>query len=119
MSNLSRAFRTLALIGVVNVAAATTIARAQAEPPQPDRAAVQQHQVKMKQMKAQMKMPSMDELAAMKKANSDRIAALMAKVKGAQGDDRMAALAEVIGILVEERAAMQQHCAEMCAMMAK
>ena len=30
-----------------------------------------------------------------------------------------AAMAELLGILVEERAAMQQHCAEMHAMMTK
>jgi hypothetical protein len=70
-------------------------------------------------MKGQMPMPSMDELAARKKANTERIAALMARLKDARGEDKMAAMAELLGILVEERAAMQQHCADMHAMMKK
>jgi hypothetical protein len=43
----------------------------------------------------------------------------MAQVQTAQGDDRVAAMAEVIGILVEERASMQEHCAGMHEMMTK
>lgn len=118
MSNLSRVFRTLALITLASGAAAPTIARAQGEPSRHDHAAVEQ-QMKMKQMKGQMQKPSMDELAARNKANTERLAALMAKLKDARDDDRMTVMAEVLGILVEERAAMQQHCADMHAMMTK
>ena len=116
MSSVSRVFHTLAVIAFVSSAASPAIARAQGESSQHDHPAVQQ-QMKMKQMKGQM--PSMDEMAARKKANTERIAALMTKIKDARGDDRTAAMAEVLGILVEERAAMQQHCAEMHAMMTK
>jgi hypothetical protein len=119
MSNLS-ALRTLALLAAIGFASAPTVALAQTESSQHDHAAAQQQdQMKMKQMKGQMKMPSMEELAARKKVNTERIVALMAQVKKARGDERTAAMAELIGILVEERAAMQQHCAEMHAMMAK
>ena len=122
MSNLSRVFPTLAFIAFAILAAAPGVARAQAEPSgQHDHAAAQQQNQmnKMKPMKGQMTMPSMEQLAARKKANTERIAALMAIVKDARGDDRTAAMADVISILVEERAAMQEHCAEMHAMMAK
>lgn len=118
MSSVSRLFHTLAVIAFVSSAASPAIARAQGESSQHDHPAVQQ-QMKMKQMKGDVRMPSMDEMAARKKANTERIAALMTKIKDARGDDRTAAMAEVLGILVEERAAMQQHCAEMHAMMTK
>ena len=116
MSSLSRVFRMLAAIAFVS-SAAPAIARAQNAPSQHDHAV--QQQMTMKQMKGEMRMPSMDEMAARNKANTERISALMAKLKDARGDDRTAAMAEVLGILVEERAAMQQHCAEMHAMMKK
>ena len=118
MSDLSRIFSTVALIAFVSAVAPPAIARAQRGLSQHDHAAVHQ-QMNMKQMKGEMRMPSMDELAARKKANSEKIAALMAKLADARGEDRMAVMAEVLGILVEERAAMQQHCADMHAMMTK
>ena len=58
-------------------------------------------------------------MAAKKKANTERITSLMARVKAESGDARVAAMADVIGILLEERAAMGEHCASMRAMMAK
>jgi hypothetical protein len=119
MSDLSRVIRTLALIAFVGAGLAPAIARAQGEPSTHDHAAVAQPMMKMKAMKGQMPMSSMDELAARKKANTERIAALMARLNEAQGENRVAVMAEVLGILVEERAAMQQHCAEMHAMMKK
>ena len=73
--------------------------------------------MKMGDMKMDNKM--MEEMAAKKKANTDRITALMAQVKSASGDAKVAAMADVIGLLVEERTAMQEHCAAMMATMKK
>ena len=61
----------------------------------------------------------MDEMAAKKKANTERIAALMAQVNSSSGDAKVAAMADVIAALVQERAAMQEHCASMMSMMKK
>ena len=61
----------------------------------------------------------MDEMAAKKKANTERIAALMAQVKSSTGDAKVAAMADVINVLLEERAAMGEHCATMMSMMKK
>ena len=122
MNIMSTTLRTLALIAALSFVARPTIALAQTEQHQHGQTAVQNDQTKMKPMPmGQMKMPSMkmDELAARKKANTERIAKLMEQVKTAQGDARIAAMVEMIGILVEERAAMQEHCAEMHAMMGK
>ena len=68
-----------------------------------------------------MKMgPAMiEEMAAKKRANTERINALMATVKSATGEARVAAMADVVALLIEERAAMQEHCAAMMAMMKK
>jgi hypothetical protein len=68
-------------------------------------------QMKMGEMKMDAKM--MEEMAAKKKANSARIAALMAKVRTATGDAKATAMADVIAVLIEERAEMEQHCATM------
>ena len=73
--------------------------------------------MKMGEMKMDGKM--MAEMAAKKKANTDRIALLMAQVKSASGDAKVAAMADVIAILLEERAAMGEHCASMMAAMKK
>jgi hypothetical protein len=73
--------------------------------------------MKMDGMKMDPKM--MEDMAAKKKANTERIAALMAQVHSSTGDRKVAAMADVIGVLVEERAAMQEHCAAMMAMMKK
>jgi hypothetical protein len=35
------------------------------------------------------------------------------------GDERTSAMADVIAIVLEERAAMQEHCAAMCGKMPK
>ena len=59
----------------------------------------------------------MEEMAAKKKANTARITSLMAQAQTATGDAKVAALADVIAVLVEERAAMQEHCAEMMSAM--
>ena len=67
-------------------------------------------QMKMDQMKmGQMKM----------QGNTERLNALMARVRSTTGDERTSAMADVIAILLEERAAMQEHCAAMCGKMQK
>ena len=66
-------------------------------------------------MKMDAKM--MEEMAAKKKANSARLASLMAQAQTASGDAKVAALAEAVAILVEERGAMQEHCAAMMSAM--
>jgi hypothetical protein len=73
--------------------------------------------MKMGEMKMNPRM--MEEMAAKKKANTERLAALMAQMKNASGDAKVAAMAEVIGVLIEERADMQEHCAAMMAAMKK
>jgi hypothetical protein len=65
----------------------------------------------MGEMKMGVRM--MEQMEAKHKANTERIAALMAQVKSAMGDAKTAALAEVITVLLEERALMQEHCAAM------
>jgi hypothetical protein len=74
-------------------------------------------QMKMGEMKMDGKM--MEEMAAKKKANTERITALMATVKRAAGEAKVTAMADVVAVLLEERAAMQEHCASMMAMMKK
>ena len=44
----------------------------------------------------------MAEMAAKKKANTERITSLMAQVKSASGDVEVAALADVVAVLLEE-----------------
>ena len=73
--------------------------------------------MKMGEMKMDPKM--MEEMAAKKKANTERITALMATVKSATGEAKVAAMADVIAVLLEERTAMQEHCAAMMKMMNK
>ena len=73
--------------------------------------------MKMGEMKMDPKM--MEEMAAKKKANTERLTALMTRVKSTSGDAKVAAMADVIGVLLEERIAMQEHCAAMMKMMKK
>ena len=73
--------------------------------------------MKMGEMKMDATM--MAEMAAKKKANTDRITSLMAQVKSASGDAKVAALADVVAVLLEERAAMGEHCASMMSTMKK
>lgn len=70
---------------------------------------------KMGEMKMDARM--MEEMAAKKKANTARITALMTTVKTATGDVKVAAMADVVAVLLEERVAMQEHCAAMMKMM--
>jgi len=77
----------------------------------------QKEGMKMGDMKMDATM--MAEMAAKKKANTDRITSLMAQVKSASGDAKVAALADVVAVLLEERAAMSEHCASMMSTMQK
>jgi hypothetical protein len=79
--------------------------------------AAQKSGMKMDQMKMDGKM--MEEMAARKQANTERITALMAAVRSATGEAKVTAMADVIAVLVEERAAMHEHCAAMMKMMHK
>jgi hypothetical protein len=72
---------------------------------------MQMDQLKMGEMKMDEKM--MEEMAAQKKANTARINGLMATVKTATGEAKVAAMADVVAVLLEERVAMQEHCAAM------
>lgn len=84
----------------------------------PEKSGAKMEQMKMDQMKmGDMKM--MEEMAAKQKANTERINVLMATVKSAKGETRVAAMADVISVLLEERTAMQEHCAAMMKMMHK
>jgi len=80
---------------------------------------------KADQMKpGHMNMPQMDgahmqQMAERKKANTERLNTLMAQLKDTTGEKKMAVMSDVIGILVEERAAMAEQCAAMHAMMGK
>ena len=77
----------------------------------------QKEGMKMGDMKMDATM--MAEMAAKKKANTDRITSLMAQVKSASGDAKVAALADVVAVLLEERTAMSEHCASMMSTMKK
>ena len=67
----------------------------------------------MKMDHSKMDGKMMEEMAAKKKANTERITALMAKVKTASGDARVTALADVVAVLLEERTSMADQCALM------
>ena len=123
----SQVMRKLSFAGVLAVLVAMLLfvpasaAFAQANQHEHDQQA-QKGGMKMDQMKmGEMKMDPrmMEEMAAKKKANTERITALMATVKSATGEAKVAAMADVIAVLLEERAAMQEHCAAMMKMMGK
>jgi len=116
MINLSSVARTLALAIALILVTAPNVAFGQADQHQHGQN-TQGNQMKMGQ--AGMQSTMMDEMAAKKKANTERIDALMARVKNESGEAKVAAMADVMTILLEERAAMQEHCATMCATMHK
>ena len=120
MKNLSQIIRTLTLVAVFGlmVAPRGAIAQTAGHEEHNNQAQAQQgHPMKRGHMP--MQGMSMDEMAAKKKANTERIAALMAQVKTATGDAKIAAMAEVIAVMADERVAMQEHCAAMHAAMHK
>jgi hypothetical protein len=113
MERVTRILRTGACIAVM-VCLLPTVGMAQTDAHQHDQkpageqsTAKQTGQMKMGAMK------SMDEMAARKKANTVKIDAVMGRMKEANADGKIAAMADVIAILLEERAAMQEHCAGM------
>lgn len=99
--------RVLALLITILVLAPASSVLAQAAQHDHQQQAAQKGGMKMDGMK-------MDH-----QANTERVATLMAQVKSSTGDAKVAAMADLIGVLVEERAAMQEHCAAMMAMMKK
>jgi hypothetical protein len=121
MKKLSFAGMLAVLLAMLLVVPAPT-AFAQAGQHDHAQPAAQKGGMKMDQMKmGEMKMDGkmMEEMAAKKKANTARITGLMATVKTATGEAKVAAMADVMAVLLEERAAMQEHCAAMMAMMKK
>ena len=121
MKTLSFARMLAVLIAMLLVVPASA-AFAQAAQHDHAQPAAQKGGMKMDQMKmGEMKMDAamMEEMAAKRKANTGRITALMMTVKSATGEARVAAMADVMAVLLEERAAMQEHCAAMMKMMQK
>jgi hypothetical protein len=118
MKQLSFA-RMLAVLVAMLLVVPASAAFAQADQHDHAQQAAQKSGMKMDQMKmGEMKMDGkMEEMAAKKKANTERINTLMATVKTATGDAKVAAMADVVAVLLEERAAMQEHCAAMMATM--
>lgn len=120
MNHVSFVSRTIALAAtVVLMAPAAAFAQAehQHETEQQAQGKMENMSKKMEQMKAKMGSMNMDDMAAKKKANTERLNALMAQMKNARGEAKVAAMADVITVLLEERAAMQDHCATMKASM--
>ena len=121
MKKLSFAGMLAVLVATLLFVPAST-AFAQADQHDHAQSAAQKGGMKMDQMKmGEMKMDAamMEEMAAKKKANTERINALMATVKSATGETKVAAMADVIAVLLQERTAMQEHCASMMSMMKK
>jgi len=82
----------------------------------------QQHQHEQQAQTAQAGDAKMGEMkmGKMKMAGMQmgaRLDALMAQVKSSSGEAKVNAMAEVIALLLEERTAMQDHCATTCSMM--
>ena len=112
MNKLSRtAISTVVAAMIALIPASPALAQAVAhEHQQADKSGKQMQEMKMSP-------PHMEEMAAKKKANTARITSLMAQAQTATGDAKVAALVDVIAVLVEERAAMQEHCASMMSAM--
>jgi hypothetical protein len=86
----------------------------------------QQHEQEAQVVQGDMKMDGMKmagmqmgDMMQKKKANTERLNALMAQVNRSTGDAKVTAMANVIAVLLEERTAMQDHCATACSMMKK
>lgn len=114
MKKIPFARRVIAFVGMFAFVSASAVV-AQTTPHDHGQQA-QASDVKMGEMKMGGKM---DEMAAKKKANTERLTALMAQVKSSTGDAKVAAMADVIAVLIDERAAMSEHCAAMMTMMKK
>jgi len=122
MKKLSLAGASTILVAMlVTMPASSVFAQAaqhdHAQQAQPQKEGMKMGEMKMGEMKMDAAM--MAEMAAKKKANTDRITSLMAQVKSASGDAKVAALADVVAVLLEERTAMSEHCASMMSTMKK
>lgn len=111
MKSVTRASRALTYAALLVLSLAPTLALAQTEHQPETRGKMEQKMEHMKQME-EMK----SEMTA-QKANTERLSALMTQMKNSRGDAKVNAMAEIITLLVDERAAMQQHCAAMKATM--
>jgi pentapeptide MXKDX repeat protein len=130
MRRTSIALSVLAALTVF-IQATVTLANQATQHDHQQPAPVEERGMKMDQMKMdQMKMGPMKmdpskmdgmkgDMMALKNANSERLNTLMADVKNSTGEAKIAAMAEIIGILLTERTAMQEHCAAACSMMKK
>ena len=110
--------RTVSLVAAMGVLLLPSAALAQNEAHQHDPKAPSSQTTPTKT--GQMKMgqmhdhpAEMEAMAAKRRANTERLTALMATLNASGGDGKVAAMADVIAILLEERAAMQEHCASM------
>jgi hypothetical protein len=120
--------RKLSLVSVlaffigVPVVISSSAALAAPQEHQHEQQAAQAGGAKMGEMKmGQMKMAGMQmgDMMEKRKANTERLNALMAQVNNSTGDAKVTAMANVIAVLLEERTAMQDHCAMACSMMKK
>jgi hypothetical protein len=107
----------VAMLVMVPASSALAQAAQHDHAPQAQKGAKKMDQMKMGDMKMDAAM--MEQMAAKQKANTERLTALMAQVTRTTGDAKVAAMADVIAILVEDSAAMQEHCAAMMKMMGK
>ena len=117
MKKLSLAGVSVVFVAMLVTMPASSVLAQAAQHDHAQQAQDQKQGMKMDEMKMDAKM--MAEMAAKKKANTDRITSLMAQVKSASGDAKVAALADVVAVLLEERTAMSEHCASMMATMKK
>jgi hypothetical protein len=105
------------VVAMLTLTPASVVAQAAQHDHGQQAATAQNDGMKMGEMKMDGQM--MAEMAAKKKANTERITLLMAQVKSSAGDAKVAAMGNVIAILLEERTAMSEHCASMMSTMKK
>jgi hypothetical protein len=112
----------LILVAMLMLGSASSVLAQAAQHDHGQQAQATNEGMKMGEMKMgheKMAAKMMAEMAAKKKANTDRITTLMAQVKSASGDAKVAAMADVLAVLLEERTAMGEHCATMMSAMKK
>jgi len=121
----SHVIRKLSLVGVlailigVSVFVPVSAALAGPEQHQHEQQAPNAQGGGMKMAEMKMAVMQMGDMMEKKKANTERLNILMAQVNSSSGDAKVTAMANVIAVLLEERAAMQDHCAMACSMMKK
>ena len=119
MKKLSLAGASTVLVAMLFTMPASSVFAQDAQHDHGQQAQAQAQKEGMKMGAMKMDATMMAEMAAKKKANTVRITSLMAQVKSASGDAKVAALADVVAVLLEERTAMSEHCASMMATMKK